>query len=140
VSLALIAVNLVPLDMVMSAGGNAVLAVLAAEQVYLYKHRKLYGKRGQQRRMYLTVLAVLVLVLGALAPRTDLFGLLGGMAGGATLAAFISPFHLPRPHPDEPGALLGEDVNPLQTRVIPLALYVSALLSVLILGVFFMGR
>ncbi len=130
-----IGLNLVPADVFLATAPNAIMAVLAGEVVYMYRHRKLWGLRGAQRRIFLGGLASINLVLGAFASRVDLFGLLGGLIGGAVLAWYVAPLHLPRPHPEEPGALLGEDVNPLRSQWVTLALYVTALVGLLALGV-----
>ncbi len=98
------------------AAANGVLAAGGAELVYLYKHRKLLGRNGRRRRNYLAALMAINLVLAFFAANVDLWGPLGGLIGGAVLGWAISPFHVVRMHPDEPGALLGEDVNPLARR------------------------
>lgn len=134
VSLLLVASGVIPADIYLVTAPNAILAVLGAEWVYMFKHRRLYTRQGQLRRNYLIGLAVLNLIVGAFVARVDLFGLLGGLVGGGILATIISPLHLPRPHPDEPGALLGEDVNPLHRRTLMLTLYASVLASALLLG------
>lgn len=127
VSLMLVPLRIVPADVYLVAAPNAVMSVLAAEMVYMTRHRKLYTRRGQLRRAYLTGLLIANLVFGAFAPRVDLFGMIGALIGGAILAYFIAPLHLPRRHPDDPNTLLGEDVNPLRTRTIAITLYTLAL-------------
>ncbi|MEL6149446.1 MAG: rhomboid family intramembrane serine protease [Chloroflexota bacterium] len=112
----------------------AIMATLSGEIIYMYRHRKLYGQRGQQRRGFIGTLVLLNMVVGAFASRTDLFGLLGALIGGAVLAWYISPVHLPRPHPEDAGALLGEDVNPLKRRLLPLAVYGTGLVALLALA------
>lgn len=135
VSLLVIPLNLMPIDVYFAAAPNAILAVLAGEVVYMYRHRNLWGLRGMQRRIFLVTLAFVNLLVGAFAPRVDLFGLIGGIIGGAVLAWFVAPLHMPRPHPDEPGALLGEDMNPLRRSWVVIAVYSTALVGLLALGV-----
>lgn len=134
-SLLLVSVGIVPENLYLVAAPNAILSTLGGEIVYMYRHRRLYGLRGRQRRTFLTTMAVINLLLGAFAPRVDLFGMIGGLLGGAVLAWFIAPFHVLRPHPDDVSAILGEDANPLQSQIVPLALYVTALVGILALGV-----
>jgi rhomboid protease GluP len=126
-------------DVFFVAAPGAILAVLGAEFIYMVRHRKLYGTRGRQRRFYLAGLAILNLALAVIAPRTEIFGTLGGMIGGDVLSWFVGPLHLPRAHPDEAGALLGEDVNPLSSRWVNVVLYFTVLLSMLTLAVY-LGR
>ncbi len=135
VTLVLVAFGVVPASIALVGAPNAIMALLGGEVIYMYRHRKLYSTRGRQRQIFLGSIALLNLVLGAFAPTVDLFGMIGGLLGGALLAWYVAPLHMLRPHPDEPGALLGEDVNPLRGQLVPLALYVTGLVGLLALGV-----
>ncbi|MEM6282879.1 MAG: rhomboid family intramembrane serine protease [Chloroflexota bacterium] len=124
----------IPVGALVVGAPAGIVATLGGEIIYMYRHRKLYGQRGQQRRGFLGMLVLLNLIAGAFAARTDLFGLLGALIGGAVLAWYIAPVHLPRPHPEDPGALLGEDVNPITRRLVPLAVYATGLVALLALA------
>jgi rhomboid protease GluP len=134
VTLVLVSVGFVPVGVAIVAAPNAIVALLSGEVVYMYRHRKLYGKRGGQRQRFLGGIAALNVVLGAFAPTVDLFGIMGGLLGGVLLAWYVTPLHVLRSHPDKPGALLGEDVNPLRGQLVPLAFYLTGLVGLLALG------
>jgi rhomboid protease GluP len=125
---------------VYSVGASgAVFAILAAEFVYLYQHRKLLGAQGRAQMRGLVIMAVFNLLFGALsgvsgaALRIDNWGHIGGMIGGLALAWFIGPIFIVRRHPEQPNALLGEDINPLRNRYWALSLYIVALMAILII-------
>jgi hypothetical protein len=73
--------------------------------------------------------------LGLTETRVDNWAHLGGLAGGLILTWFISPIFLPRQHPEVPGELLGEDVNPLRRNYWALSAFITGLLVVLIVSV-----
>lgn len=140
-TLLLVPLNWLAADRVLSGAVYGVLALVAGELVYLYKHRRLYRAQGNLRRNYLIGLAVLNGVVGLFLPQqVSWLGMLGGLAGGALLAAFISPLHMPRPHPTEPGVLQGEDINPLRARLIFLALYITGVLGLVLISLALMSR
>ncbi len=116
---------------------GAVFALLGAEAVYLYRHRKLMGKRGRSRLNYLVALSAINLVIGFANPRIDNLGHIGGLLGGVVLTWFIGPFFLLRIHPDykDQKHLLGEDINPLAKKYHALAIYAAVLLGILVIGV-----
>ncbi|MFN8530156.1 MAG: rhomboid family intramembrane serine protease [Anaerolineae bacterium] len=131
---------------VSSVGASgAAFAILGAEFVYLYKHRKLLGLRAQAQMQSLLMLGLINLAygfvssLGAGTLAIDNWAHIGGAVGGLVLSWFIAPFFLVRRHPEEPEALLAEDVNPLKARTGTVALYISALLIVLIIGTRLVG-
>ena len=117
---------------------GAVFAVLGAELVYLYQHRKLLGVRGRAQIrsvimfMFINFAFGALTGLGATAIRVDNWAHLGGAIGGAALAWFIAPLYIVRRHPERPNALLGEDINPLKNRYWAVSLFGAALLLVLI--------
>jgi hypothetical protein len=57
------------------------------------------------------------------------------LAGGLILSWFISPILNLRPHPDHPGEILGEDVNPLNKKYWVVSVYATALVILLFIGV-----
>jgi rhomboid protease GluP len=117
---------------------GAVFAVLGAELVYLYQHRKLLGVRGQAQMRSVIMFMFINFAFGILswfgtgAIRVDNWAHLGGAIGGAVLAWFIAPFFIPRTHPERPNALLGEDINPLRNKYWAVSLFGAALLLILI--------
>lgn len=119
---------------------GAVFAVLGAQFVFLYKHRKLLGAAGRSQMRSLITLGAMNLALGlisSLSPsggRIDNWAHLGGAVGGLALAWVISPFYLVRRHPMIPTDLLGEDSNPLIRRTTALSLYAAGLVVLLIVG------
>ncbi|MDX2159975.1 MAG: rhomboid family intramembrane serine protease [bacterium] len=119
---------------------GAAFALLGAEFVYLYKHRKLFGVQAQNQMRGLLVLAATNLGFGILSSlsesgmRIDNWAHIGGAVGGIVLAWSISPLFLVRPHPDQSNTLLGEDVNPLKGRTSAISLYIAGLILLLIMG------
>jgi rhomboid protease GluP len=130
------------------SGGNAyslgasgaVFAILAAQLVYLYQHRKLLGIRARSQMQSLIILVVINLIYGGLtsvgrsAFQVDNWAHLGGLIGGLVLAWGIGPLYIVRRHPDQPEGLLAEDINPLKNRYWVLTLYVVALMVILVIG------
>ncbi|MEP7293047.1 MAG: rhomboid family intramembrane serine protease, partial [Chloroflexota bacterium] len=118
---------------------GAVFAVLGAQFVYLYQHRKLLGARGRAQMQSLIILAVINLVYGVISGygsglRVDNWAHIGGALGGLALTWAIGPIFIVRRHPEQADALLGEDINPLKNRIWALSLYVVALMVILIVA------
>jgi rhomboid protease GluP len=119
---------------------GAVFAILAAQFVYLYQHRKLLGARGRAQMQSLIIMAAMNLILGALTGlggsslRIDNWAHLGGIIGGLALTWAIGPIYIVRRHPEQPNALLGEDINPLRKRYWAISVYAIALMSILIVA------
>jgi rhomboid protease GluP len=117
---------------------GAVFAVLGAELVYLYQHRKLLGVRGRAQMRSLIYLAAINLVFGALTGVAgagiivDNWAHLGGLIGGLALTWAIGPIYILRRHPEKPDELLGEDINPLKNRYWVLSVYIVVLMIILI--------
>lgn len=128
-----------PMSYSVGASG-AVFAVLGAEFVYIFKHRKLLGAQGRRQMQSLITLALFNLLFGILssasptAMRIDNWAHLGGALGGLTLAWFIAPDLIFRRHPEIPNELLAEDRNPLQRHYREVSLYVAGMLGVLIVA------
>lgn len=132
---------------VFSIGASgAVFALLAAQYIYLRKHRRLLGAAGRRQMANLVSLLLINAAFGLLSAvsagtgggglRIDNFAHLGGAVGGAALAWFISPYYLPRRHPTLPDALTVDDINPLSKRYNAVVLFGAALLFVLLIARF----
>lgn len=126
---------------VVSIGASgAVFALLAAQYVYLHKHRRLLGEAGRRQMSNLLSLFVINAVFGLLttvgggAIRVDNLAHLGGAIGGAVLTWFICPFYLPRRHPTLPNALTVDDINPLNRRYGQVSLFGASLLLILVIA------
>ncbi|CAG1772928.1 partial Rhomboid protease GluP, partial [uncultured bacterium] len=101
---------------------GAVFAVMGAQLIYLYQHRKLLGASGRaQMQGVITFMVInfafgLLTTVGRAGVRVDNWAHFGGAFGGVLLAWFIAPLYIVRRHPERPNALLGEDINPLKNR------------------------
>lgn len=124
---------------VYSVGASgAVFAVLGAQFIYLYKHRKLLGDQGRRQMQSLIWMGLINLLFGALTSlgtgpvRVDNWAHIGGAVGGLALAWLISPLFIVRRHPVIPTELVAEDINPLKNRVRALSLYAALMIAALI--------
>ena len=64
----------------------------------------------------------------------------GGLIGGLALSWVISPILNLRQHPDHPGELLGEDINPLRKHYWFVSIYATVLVVLTFVGVFLSRR
>ncbi|MBZ0283265.1 MAG: rhomboid family intramembrane serine protease [Anaerolineae bacterium] len=130
------------LDSYSVGASGAVFAILGAEFVYLYHHRRLMGARGRARRNSLISFAVINLIFGLASSlpgsqmRIDNWAHLGGLIGGMSLSWFISPILNLRAHPDHPGEILGEDINPLSKSYWVVSIYATVLVVLVFVGVY----
>jgi len=69
---------------------TAIFGLLAAEGVFLYQHRELFGKNAQRSLMNVIFIAAINFVIG-LSPGIDNWGHLGGFVGGTLFAWFAGP-------------------------------------------------
>lgn len=117
---------------------GAVFAIIGAEFVFLYRHRRLLGAQGRMQMRSLAIFALINFAFGALssfgAMRVDNWAHLGGLAGGVVLGALIAPYFLPHTDPARPGVLVADDINPLRERLWMVSLYVAVMLVVLIVA------
>jgi rhomboid protease GluP len=119
---------------------GAVFAILGAEFIFLYQHRKLLGARAVAQMRSLVMLAVINFAYGALTSvagtvfRVDNWGHLGGLLGGLGLAWFLTPALTPKVDPATPGLMRLEDGNPLERRYWVLFAYAVILVVVLTVG------
>jgi rhomboid protease GluP len=120
---------------------GAVFAILGGEFVYLWHQRRLLGEAGRQRRRSLIAFAIMNLAIGLISTfqgsrlRIDNWAHLGGLIGGVALAWFISPIYNLRAHPDHPGELKAEDINPLHRRYWIVSVYATLLVILVFIGV-----
>ncbi len=126
---------------VSSVGASgAAFAILAAEFVYLYRHRALLGPRATAQMRSLVTMALINFFYGALTSvagtriRIDNWGHLGGLIGGLLLTWFLSPIFVPKRAAENPHALIAEDTNPLERRWPVVLLYGALVLAVLIVA------
>jgi rhomboid protease GluP len=137
----ILSVLLNPANVYSVGASGAVFAIIGAEFIYLYHHRKLMGAAGRARRQSLIIFGVMNLVVGFLSAipgsggAIDNWGHIGGLVGGLILSWFISPILNLKMHPDHPDELLGVDVNPLSRRYWVVSVYATALVIVVFLGV-----
>lgn len=118
---------------------GAVFAIIGAEFMFLYRHRRLLGAQGRAQMRSLASWALINFAFGALSSfsvglRIDNWAHLGGLAGGLLLAALIAPYYLPHTDAARPGVLVADDINPLRERLWMVSLYVAVLLVVLIVA------
>lgn len=120
---------------------GAIFAIIGAEFVFLYQHRKLLGAAGRSRRQTLLITAVMTFIIGIMsnvsnsAVQIDNWGHLGGVLGGAALAWYISPVFLLKRQPNSDTEFNAEDVNPLNKKYWVLSVYATVLLAILLTGV-----
>lgn len=69
---------------------TAVFGLLAAEGVFLYQHRDIFGQRAQRALGNIVVLAAVNLFIG-MSPGIDNWGHIGGMIGGLIFSALGGP-------------------------------------------------
>jgi len=70
---------------------TAVFALVAAEGVFIYRNRNLYGHRARMMLSNLVMIVVVNLLIG-LQPGIDNWGHVGGLAGGVLFAWFAGPW------------------------------------------------
>lgn len=121
---------------------GAVFAILGGEFIFLWHQRKLMGEAGRQRRRSLITFGIMNLAIGLISTvqgsrlRIDNWAHLGGLIGGVALAWFISPIYNLRNHPDHPGELQTEDINPLNRRYWIVSVYATILVILVFIGVY----
>ncbi len=70
---------------------GAIFGLVGALAVYLYHHRRAFGAFGRSRLANLLMVIGINLVIGLSVPLIDNWGHLGGLLGGASLAALTGP-------------------------------------------------
>lgn len=122
---------------------GAIFAIFGAEIVFVYRHRKIFGRAAYQQLQSMIFMLALNVFIG-LTPgsRIDNWGHMGGFVGGLALAWLIGPLlrvdisqaPLLMPNAPRPAALELTDENPLRQRLYVPFMFAAA--YVLILGVF----
>jgi rhomboid protease GluP len=136
----ILSVMLNPAGVTSVGASGAVFAIFGAEMIYLYEHRTLLGAIGRAQLRQLLMIAGINFAYGILTTfspggvRIDNWGHVGGFIGGLIMARLIGPIFIVRQHPQVRGALTADDINPLHRRQQPVLIYVSALLTLLILA------
>ncbi len=69
---------------------TAIFGLLAAEGVFLYQNKKLFGRNAQRALVNIITVAVINLVIG-LSPGIDNWGHVGGLVGGVLFSWFAGP-------------------------------------------------
>jgi len=69
---------------------TAIFGLLAAQGVFFYQHRELFGKNAQRSLVNVVSIAVINFIIG-LSPGIDNWGHLGGFIGGMLFAWFAGP-------------------------------------------------
>lgn len=136
--------SLLPEDVIVRGASSAVCAMLGAELVYLYQHRKLLGAGGRMRRNLVIGFLAAALVVGVIysaGSHINVFANwtpLAGLIGGAVLAWFLAPVFNIVIHPERREEFRAEDINPLRGNkpITIISLYMSAVILVLMLGRF----
>jgi rhomboid protease GluP len=78
---------------------TAIFGLLAAEGVFLYQNRKLFGNQARRELTNIVSIAVINLIIG-LTPGIDNWGHIGGILGGALFAWTAGPlFHIQGVYP-----------------------------------------
>ncbi len=69
---------------------TAIFGLLAAEGIFLYQNKKLFGKNAQRALVNIITVAVINLIIG-LSPGIDNWGHVGGLLGGVAFSWFAGP-------------------------------------------------
>lgn len=117
----------------LSAGASgAIFGLIGALAVYLLRHRDILGRRGQRALKNVIVVILYNLVLSSTVPGIDVFGHLGGLAGGLIVGGLLCPkYKVVMDNRGVPGVL---DRNSLRHRAWQLVLVSLALIAIAGLG------
>lgn len=122
------------LSLVMSAkpsvgASGAIFGLVAAQAVYLYRHRDAFGELGRRRFMNIVMVMLINLAIGASAAQIDNWGHLGGLLGGAGVAWALGPRLTVVTDPVTGGLRVADKTTPVQ-RWIAAILLGTGLLAV----------
>ena len=122
---------------------GAVMAIWAAEAVFWYQHRHLFGAVAMQRLRMTTIIIAMNFIFGFWANAAGTanignFAHLGGLIGGAILAWLIGPrfvaLRLKDPQPQQTPVQIVQ-VNPLERRVREILFYSAGLAAMLLIAI-----
>ena len=100
----------------LSAGASgAIFGLIGALAVFLQSHRKILGRRGQQGLVNIIVVILFNLLLSFSVPGIDVWGHLGGLAGGLIVGRLLSPEY--KLVADTPTSVRLIDLNNVQRQV-----------------------
>lgn len=83
---------------------GAIFGLIAAQGVFLYRHRQLFGERGRRGLQQVVFIALINLAIG-LQGNIDNWAHLGGLLGGLAVSWVLGPAWKVEPAPAAPGAL-----------------------------------
>ncbi len=127
-------------DVVSVGASGAVFAILAAEFVYFYLNRKLYGAMAIARMRSLAYLAIINFAFGAFTSafgagmQVDNWAHFGGLVGGLAVAWLVGSTAVVRVNDDRTSVTVGTEESSLRDRVGLILLYCIALMVVLIIA------
>jgi len=116
---------------------GAVFAIFGAEMIYLYRHRKLLGERGQAQFRNMLFLIAVNFLIGIISStpganvRIDNWAHLGGLVGGLILTWLVGPIFALKLNPLAPEAAVAEDTNPFHQKYWAISLYGIGLIAIL---------
>jgi rhomboid protease GluP len=120
-----------------TGASGAIFGLLGALGVFLYLHRRIFGRFGQLQLRQILFVALLNLGLGFF-PRIDNWGHLGGLLAGAGLAWFLGPrFKLVVSDSDKPHLIDQQPWVDIRWKTAIAAAAIAALAAVAIFNPFF---
>ncbi|NIM95498.1 MAG: rhomboid family intramembrane serine protease [Anaerolineales bacterium] len=72
---------------------GSIFGILGCFGMFLYTHRKIFGRPGSYQLRQIIIIALFNLVLGFLVLQIDNWGHLGGLVGGVLLTLFLGPLY-----------------------------------------------
>ncbi len=127
-------------DVVSVGASGAVFAVLAAEFVYFYQNRKIYGRMAMARMQSLVWLALINFGFGffttafSAGMQVDNWAHLGGLVGGLAVTWLVGATAAPQVSEDRLTVTLGTQGSVLRDRLGLILLYCIGLVGVLIVA------
>jgi rhomboid protease GluP len=107
---------------------TAIFGLLAAEGVFLYKNRKLFGGYAQRALQRVIFFGLFNLILGAISPQLDNWGHVGGLAAGLVFAWLAGPVLIVKGL--QPDLYLEDEREPL--RVFQAAVGLLLIISIIV--------
>lgn len=85
---------------------GAIFGLVAAQGVFFYRHRQIFGERGRRGLQQVVMIAVLNLFIGLQARGIDNWGHVGGLLGGLAVSWALGPRWRVQPSLAAPGQLM----------------------------------